>query len=142
MNIKFHSSILRYKGSYASLSAFLLCPLPEETDKEEVRSSSVGRFEGDASSFTLSYQEEDGVKASLSYHDGVLCFSRGATEAVFEKGKTTSFSHFAGYGTLLHTAYTLRLDVAEREGKYLLTLSYLAHISGMVQKNTMMWKIN
>ncbi len=142
MDLKFHSSIVRYEGTYSSLSAFMLSPSPRESDKEDMMSSLQGSFTGDATAFTLSYREENGTSALLEYREGTLRFCRGGTEAVFIKGKTTSFSHFAGYGSLLHTVYTTRIDVSERQGKYLLTLSYMAHISGMVQKNTMMWKIN
>ncbi len=142
MKIKFHSSILRYEGNYPSLSAFMMSASPQESDKEDMMSSPEGKFEGDENAFTLSYREEDGMSASLTYRAGELHFRRGATEACFIKGKSTSFSHFAGYGSLLHTVYTLRLEVIKRDDKYLVALSYLAHISGMVQKNTMMWKIN
>ncbi len=141
MKVKFHSAILRYEGSYASLSAFMLSPAPKESDKESMQLSAEGTLKTDGDALSLSYREEDGTPVSLDYTDGSLKLQRGMTKALFTRGKSTSFSHFTGYGALENTVYTLRLDTASREGKRLVTLTYLAFISGMVQKNTMMWKL-
>ena len=46
-----------------------------------------------------------------------------------------------GYGSLECAAYTTRLETVKRDGKILLMLTYIALLSGMAQKNTMMWKL-
>lgn len=140
MKITYHSSITRFEGSYPSLSAFLLTPLPQEADKESMQLCAEGAVSFQADGCTASYREEDGTAVRLSLQNGTFTFVRGATRAVFPQTGMTSFSHQTGYGALTVDAYTLRLDLQEKNGSYLLTLSYLAHIGGMVQKNTMKWK--
>lgn len=142
MKIILHSTIQRYEGEYVSLSAFMLSPSPRIGDKEEVHLAGAGSFKGGVSDFLLSYTEnETEQKVSLLYKDGVLRFSHGKTVADFVPGKLTAFSHEMGYGVIEQTVYTESVTVKEREGKYLVSLVYLAHFSGMVQKNKMMWKI-
>ena len=140
MKITYHSSIIRFEGSYPSLSAFLLTPMPEESDKESMQLSAEGKFFVAPDSFSASYQEEDGTNVRLSLEKGTLSFSRGATHAVFPSSGSASFLHRTEYGALTVDTYTLRLELQEKNGSFLLTLTYLAYIGGMVQKNMMKWK--
>lgn len=141
MKVQHTSGITRYEGSYPSLSAFLMCPCPKESDSESFLSRAEGRFEGNANAFSLTYKEEDGVLASLDYNGKELHFVRGGTRAVFIPSKTTSFSHITELGAMKAEAYTTRLDVKEKDGKILLSVSYFMHISDIIQKNTMKWKL-
>ena len=139
MNVKFHSTIVRYDGSFQTLSAFLLAGKANAADTETMQFSADGSLDADA--FALRYKEEDGTEACLRYdRNGTLFFRRGLTNAVFTLGKTTSFSHQTAYGVLPTEAYTTRLELMEKNGSYLLALTYFAHICGMVQENTMKWK--
>ena len=141
MKIQYTSSIVRYGGDFPTLSAFLMCPSPKEADRESFTARAEGTFSGNKNAFSLSYKE-DGCFASLTFSGTELCFKRGATASQFKLGSLTSFSHMTDMGALPITAYTTRLDVLEREGMLLLTLSAYMHISGMVQKTTMKWKIS
>ena len=141
MKVHYTSTITRYEGKYPSLSAFLMSPSPKESDSENVLFHADGVFKGDKSAFTLSYQEEDATPSRLVFSGDTLVFVRGKTEARFEKSKTTAFAYVSAIGALAATAYTVRLDVLEMAGKLLLTVEYFMHISDMVQKNTMRWKL-
>ena len=141
MKVKYHSAITRYEGSFSSLSAFLLCPAPRESDSESMQCSANGTLCEEKDGFTLSYREEDGTPVRVEYKAGELKFSRGLTQSLFSLGKTTVFSHHMGYGSLECAAYTTRLETVKRDGKTLLMLTYIALLSGMAQKNTMMWKL-
>ena len=132
---------MRYGGDFPTLSAFLMCPSPKEADRESFTAHAEGMFSGSKNEFSLSYKE-DGCSASLTFSGAELCFKRGATVSRFALGSVTSFSHMTDMGALSIAAYTTRLDVLEREGMLLLTLSAYMHISGMVQKTTMKWKIS
>jgi len=119
-----------------------MSPLPEQSDTETMQISAKGTFSGDENAFSLAYTEEDGTHVSLHYDaEGGLEFRRGVTNTTFVRGKTTVFSHWTGYGMLEIEAYTTRLDLMEKNGSYLLTLTYFSHISDMVQQNTMKWKL-
>ena len=142
MKIQYTSSIVRYAGDFPTLSAFLMCPSPKESDSESFLARAEGTLTGDKSAFSLSYKEEDGSAANLSYNGEELLFKRGATASHFKSGSVTAFSHMTDMGALPMSAYTTRLDVLEREGMLLLTLSAYMHVSGMVQKTTMKWKIS
>ena len=142
MKIQYSSSIVRYEGDFPSLSAFLMCPAPKENDSESFIARAEGEMSGDKTALSLNYKEEDGTAASLSYDGEELIFRRGATASRFLRAKTSSFSHMTDLGAMPISAYTLRLDVMEREGMLLLTLSAYMHVSGMVQKTTMKWKIS
>ncbi len=142
MKIQYTSSIVRYAGDFSALSAFLMCPSPKESDSESFVARAEGAFSGDKRAFSLSYKEEDGSAAKLSYNGEQLSFQRGATASYFKQGSVTAFSHMTEMGVLPISAYTTRLDVLERDGMLLLTLSAYMHISGMVQKTTMKWKIS
>ena len=141
MEIQYSSSIVRYEGDFSSLSAFLMCPTPKESDRESFLCRAEGDFKGDKDSFTLCYKEED-TSATLSYNGKELIFKRGGTASRFTEGSVTSFAHVTDIGALPIDAYTLRLDLKEREGKLLLTLSAYMYISGMIQKTTMKWKLS
>ena len=98
-------------------------------------------FGGGENGFSLSYKEENGTSASIVYEGDMLRFTRGITQAAFSLSRITSFSYVTDLGAMPVSAYTERLDVMERDGKLLLTLSYFMHISGMVQKTVMKWKL-
>ena len=141
MKVKYHSAITRYEGRFPSLSAFLLCPAPHESDGESLQCSASGTLQEEKDGFVLSYREEEGTPVRVEYRAGELKFARGLTQSLFSLGKTTVFSHHTGYGSLECTAYTTKLETVKRDGKTLLMLNYIAFISGMAQKNTMMWKL-
>ncbi len=141
MKLSYTSSITRYEGSYPSLSVFLMSPCPKESDSESFHAQAEGDFKGDKAAFTVAYKEEDGVQAKLVYEGDTLIFTRGATKASFKLSKSTSFSYVSELGSMPVSAYTERLDLKEKAGKLLLSLTYYMHVSDIVQKNVMKWKL-
>ena len=141
MKVQHISTITRFVGEYPSLSAFLMSASTVPSDSESVSTRAEGSFAGHADNFSLSYKEQDGTVARVSFDGDTLSFSRGGTFATFTRAKSTSFSYVSAIGALPATAYTVTLEVKEREGKLLLCVEYFMHLSNMVQKNTMRWKL-
>lgn len=141
MKLQHTSTITRYGGEYPSLSAFLMRPTPEVTDSESFLTRAEGSFLGDKNAFSATYKEEEGESATLTLSGNTVRFTRGKTQAIFTRGATTAFSYVSAIGALPATVYTEGLDVKEKDGKLLLTVSYFMHVSDMVQKTTMRWKL-
>ena len=141
MKLSYTSSITRYENSYPSLSVFFMSASPKESDRESFHAKAEGDFRGKKTAFSVIYKEEDGTGASLIYEDDTLIFARGGTKAEFKLSKSTAFSYASELGELAVSAYTERLDVKEKEGMILLSLTYYMHVSDMVQKTVMKWKL-
>ena len=98
----------------------------------------TGRGETDgASFFSVSYRTAEGHPSHLSLVGDTLSLRRGLSEMRFEKGTVTAFTYRTGYGEIETEAFTDELSLKEKDGRWLLSLSYYARMGGMVQRNTM-----
>ena len=136
------SRILRYDGSFSSLSAFLLCPSPSLADSETAELHGKGSLDQSGEDVRFSYREEEsGVSVSVEKNGDTLTVTRGGAVLLFRLGDVTSFTYATAYGKLPTEAYTDTLTLQKKENALLLTLSYIAVFGGMAQRNEMRFKI-
>ena len=136
------SRILRYGGSFSSLSAFLMCPSPTLADQESAELRGEGSLTQRDGGLTLSYREaESGVSVSVEKSENALTVTRGGAVLSFRLGEKTAFTYRTAYGSLPTEAYTDALSVQKKGDTLLLTLSYIAVMGGMAQRNEMRFKI-
>ena len=136
------SRILRYDGSFSSLSAFLLCPSPLSSDTETAEVRGAGSLTQNGDGVTFTYREEEsGVTVTVEKNGNSLAVKRGGASLLFRLGEMTAFSYHTLYGTLPTEAYTDALTLQKKGQTLLLTLSYAAVIGGMAQRNEMRFKI-
>ena len=140
IRVKQSSLIERYEGTYPTLSAFMLRATPLPADSERVEEEGRGELLS-ASPLSLSYRTEEGRPVSLFYEGERLTVKRGLSEMIFQKGETTVFPYRTEYGTLEIKACTDGITLKEKEGAFLLTLSYYALLGDMMQKNTLRFLI-
>ena len=136
------SSILRYEGSYGSLSAFLLSPSPivADTEMSDLRATGTLTYGNDM--LHLEYREEEtGIRVLVEKSGDALTVKRGGALLSFRLGTTTAFTYQTAYGALPMEAYTEKMTLIEKEHMSLLTLVYTAVFGGMAQKNEMRFKI-
>ena len=140
-NVLQRSSIVRYDGTFDSLAAFRLSPA-READKEsnEVRGGGDVTFL-DGDDLVLTYREEEGVGVKVEKTGDRLTVTRGGTLLEFRLGSVTAFTYRTSYGTLPTEALCEELTLQRREHTALLTMTYLATVGGMAQRNTMRFKI-
>ena len=134
--VRHSSKIERYEGEFSSLSAFFLSAHSSVSDTERLEEMGRGEM-AVMCPFTVSYRTEEGRPSTLSLADDCLSFRRGLSEMTFEKGSVTSFVYRTGYGEIETEVFTDALSLKEKDGKWLLSLSYYALMGGMVQKNSM-----
>ena len=109
-------------------------PLASDTERLE----ETGRGEiTEMGPFSVAYRTEEGHPSSLSLTENLLSLRRGLSEMRFEKGGITRFTYRTGYGEIETEVFTDALSLKEKDGKWLLSLSYYARMGGMVQRNTM-----
>lgn len=136
IKIKHTSRIERYDSRFPSLSAFLLSADAVATDEERLEENGVGEVTASLP-FRVYYRTEEGRPCAVTYEKGYLAVKRGFSEMRFEKGRTTSFLYQTGYGEIETEVYTDALSLTEKEGKWLLSITYYARMGDMVQKNSM-----
>ena len=136
------SRILRYEGSFPTLSAFFLSPSPVVADSETVEMHGDGSCTESGEAVSLSYREEEsGVSVAVEKNGNELTIVRDGSPLVFRVGETTSFHYSPTCGTFLIEAYTDALTVQRKGDALLLTLSYTAAMGGMAQRTEMRFKI-
>ena len=135
IRVKQSSLIERYEERYGSLSAFLLRAAPLPADSERVEEEGRGELLS-LSPFSLSYRTDEGRPVSLLWEGDGLTVKRGFSEMCFKKGGSTAFTYRTEYGALEIKAFTDGITLKEKDGSYLLTLSYYSLIGDMMQKNT------
>ena len=136
IKVKHTSQIERYAEGFSCLSSFLLSARPQASDTERLEETGKGEMMG-VSPLSVTYRTEEGYPCALSLADGCLSVRRGLTEMRFEKGRTTSFLYRTGYGEIETEVFTDALSLTERDGRWLLALSYYARMGDVIQKNTM-----
>ncbi|MBO7170067.1 MAG: DUF1934 domain-containing protein [Clostridia bacterium] len=136
ITVKHMSQIERYEGGFSALSTFLLSAKPQVADVERLEEQGTGELTA-TSPFEVAYRTEEGHPSSICLTENTLFFRRGLSEMRFEKGNVTHFAYRTGYGEWDTEVFTDALSLTEREGKWLLSLSYYARMGDVVQKNTM-----
>ena len=136
------SSILRYDGSFTSLSAFLLCPSHTTADTESGEIRAHGTLTRTEEALLLEYREEEsGIRVCVRQEGDSLTVTRAGACLSFRAGEQTSFVYKTAYGALPMEAYTQKITLTEKGRTLLLTLIYTAVFGGMAQKNEMRFKI-
>ncbi len=136
IKLKHTSRIERYDSRFPSLSAFLLSAGAVAVDEERLEENGVGELTSSVP-FGVYYRTEEGRPCTVTYEKDRLTVRRGLSEMRFEKGRVTSFLYQTGYGELDTEAYTDALSLTEKEGKWLLSITYYARMGDVVQKNSM-----
>ena len=140
-NVLQRSSIVRYDGSYGTLAAFRLSPArPTDRESTEVRGTGDVLFH-EGEDLTLTYREEEGVSVKVEKTGNRLTITRGGAVLAFLFGGVTEFTYRTSYGTLPTEALCEELALQKRGATALLTLTYLAVVGGMAQRNTVRFKI-
>ena len=136
------SAISRYRGEFASLSAFLLSAAPTIEDVEQSDFRGEGELTKNGEKLCLTYREEEsGIRCTLTLEDGTLTLMRGGATLNFMCGKRTTFTYATAYGRIPTEAYTERIELTKRGNAHLLSLTYTAVFSGIAQKNELRFKI-
>ena len=136
VNVKNMSQIQRYEARFSSLSAFFLASAPSVADTENLEETGNGVMES-LSPLSFHYRTEEGHPCAISLDGDTLTVKRGFSEMRFTKGTTTTFIYRTGYGEIETEAFTDGISLAERGGKWLLSLSYYARMGDVMQKNSM-----
>ena len=88
------SSILRYEGSYGSLSAFRLSPAPAVSDTETGDLRAKGELVYGNDTLRLEYREEEsGIRVLVEKAADSLTVKRGGALLTFRTGATTAFPY-------------------------------------------------
>lgn len=136
------SHIVRYEGAFGTLSAFRLTPAPRISDNETTEARGAGELTlAENGDLSLSYREEEGVRVSVKREGSALTVMRGGATLSFVLGEVTRFTYRTAYGELPTEAFCEEITVKAQGKALLLTLTYLAVLGGMAQKNTVRFKI-
>lgn len=132
---------MRYEGEFSTLSAFRLSPAVKEADRETTEARGTGEATFTEDGVTLAYREEEGVSVSVVLAGDTLAVTRGGAVLRFVRGSMTKFVYRTAYGELPTEAYCEELSLQRKGCAALLSLSYVAVLGGMAQKNSIRFKI-